>query len=231
MTSVAPLSYTDRFHWGLREQPTYDQLLQSVKKPLRIPIPDRSAKWYGLSVYRSFLLAAASRYRDYEHMRLDYDQSGAELPATAAAVHPSDSGYDRAWSDIDHFHDALETQHEYERAFEMEEARRRAETAETRRQQLAAYAPSTGHWTVAANHRELEEAGVPHMAPVPRAPMTRATWSTAHQIPAAAGQIGGRPFPSYEQLNMGQPRRLRGAPASITFSHRGYERLRDDALG
>ena len=230
MASVAPLSHTDRFHWGLREQPTYDEMLQSVKKPLRIPIPDRAAKWYGLSVYRSFLLDQAKKYHDYEHMRLDFDQSGAELPQTAAAVHPSDSGQDRAWSDVDRFHDALEEQHEYERAFEMEEAGRRAETAETRRQQLSTYGPVQGHWATEAHRRELEEAGVPHMALVPRTSMPRAPWSTAHQIPTAAGQIGGRPFPTFEQLNYGQ-QRPRPAALSSTFNHRGYERLRDEAVG
>ena len=226
---TAPLSYTDKYAWGLRIKPTYDEMLQSVKKPLRIPVPDRSAKWFGMSQYRSFILDASNKYHDYEHMKIDYDQSGAELPATAAAMRPSESGNDPFFMHNERFNNDLEDQTQYESAFETMEAERRAETAETRRQQLSAYGPMRSHWTTEANHRELEEAGVPHMAPVPRPPMTRATWSTAHQIPVAAGQIGGRPFPTFEQLNMRQSRRYEPASMSNTFSHRGYERLRDNA--
>ena len=40
------LSYTDKFGWyGLRVNPTYDELLDTVRKPVRIPIPSREAKW------------------------------------------------------------------------------------------------------------------------------------------------------------------------------------------
>jgi hypothetical protein len=103
------------------------------------------------------------------------------------------------------------------------EAQHRAETAET-----STYGPMRGYWTTEANHQELEEAGVPHMAPVPRPPMTRASWSTAHNIPVAAGQVGGAPFPTFEQLNLRQQRRYQPASISTTFNHRGYERLREN---
>lgn len=231
MAQVAPLSFTDRFHWGLRVDPSYDELLQSVKKPLRIPVPDRYAKWYGLSNYRSFILDAARKFSDYEHMKIDYDQSGAELPLTAATIRPSESGHDRAWSANEEFQDALEETHEYERAFEIEEATRRAQAAEMRLQQLAAYAPVRGHYTTDAYRRELEQAGVPHAPLGPPTSMLRASWPAAHQLPAAAGQIGGRPFPTHEQLNLGQPRRFQPAAIAQTFSHRGYEQLRDEAAG
>ena len=226
---TAPLSYTDKFEWGLRLKPTYDEMLRSVKKPLRIPVPDRSDKWYGMSVYRSLILDASKKYHDYEHMKLDYDQSGAELPATAAAIRPSDSGQDPAWTRVEEFNDDLEQQHEYERAFQTAEEQQRAETAEARRQNLSTYGPIRGHWTTEANRRELENAGVPHLpASQPQPPMTRAYGSSSHDLPVAAGQIGGRPFPTFEQLNMGQQRSYRPAStASANFGHRGYERLRD----
>jgi hypothetical protein len=229
--TTAPLSYTDKYAWGLRIEPTYDEMLQSVKKPLRIPVPDRDAKWYGLSVYRSLLLDAADNFQRYEQQKLDFERSNAALPMTAAAVRPSESGNDHAWARNAQFNQDLEETHEYERAFEQMEAQRRTETAEMRRQQLSTYGPAQGYWTTEANHRELDEAGVPHMAPVPRPPMTRASWSTAHNVPVAAGQVGGRPFPTFEQLNLGQQRRYQPAAISTTFNHRGYERLRENAVG
>jgi len=210
-------------------------MLRSVKKPLRIPVPDRGAKWYGMSVYRSFILDASKKYHDFEHMKLDYDQTGAELPATAAAVRPSESGHDPAWTHVEEFNDHLEEQHEYERAFQTMEEHQRAETAEARRQNLAAYGPVRGHWTTEANRRDLENAGVPHLpATQPQPPMTRAYGSSSHVLPVAAGQIGGGAFPTFEHLNMGQPTSYRpasSAASSSNFGHRGYERLRENALG
>ena len=101
--STAPLSYNDKFAWGLRINPSFNELAQTGNKPLRIPIPDRNAKWYANSVYRSFILDQSRKYNDYEHLKLDYAQSGAQLPEAAARVHPSDAGEDPAWENHTHF--------------------------------------------------------------------------------------------------------------------------------
>ena len=56
---VAPLSYKNQLgYYGLRINPTSDQVLKTVRNPLRIPLPDRRAKWYALSPYRAFILDA-----------------------------------------------------------------------------------------------------------------------------------------------------------------------------
>jgi hypothetical protein len=230
--TTAPLSYTDKYAWGLRIEPTYDEMLQSVKRPLRIPIPSRAAKWYGLSVYRSLLLDAADNFQRYEQQKLDFERSNAALPQTAAAIRPSESGNDPAWARNERFNQDLEHQHEYERAIATMEAQHRAETAQRRREQLSAYGPTQGHWATEANRAELEEAGVPHMAPVARHEMPQQSWPTAHQVPVAAGILGGIPFPTFEGLNTGQQHRYEpasAAAASSNFSHRGYERLREQA--
>ena len=45
-----PLNYTKkRGYMGLVVQPSLDEALGASKKPLRIPVPDRMAKWYALS--------------------------------------------------------------------------------------------------------------------------------------------------------------------------------------
>ena len=44
--AVAPLSYGSQFgYYGLRVNPTLEQAIKTVRKPLRIPVPDRRAKW------------------------------------------------------------------------------------------------------------------------------------------------------------------------------------------
>ena len=168
------------------------------------------------------------RLRAYED-RLRPIWRGAAVDRRNHPSLASESGHDRVWRDNEEFHDALEETHEYERAFEIEEATRRAQAAEMRLQQLSAYAPVRGHYTTDAYRRELEQAGVPHTPLGPPTSMLRASWPAAHQLPAAAGQIGGRPFPTHEQLNLGQPHRFQPAAIAQTFSHRGYEQLRDEA--
>ena len=89
------LSFTSQFgYFGLRVNPTFDQVLRTVRKPLRIPQPDRAAKWYALSAERSAILDAEDKYQDYEHTLIDYRRSGQELPESAARVRRSDAGLD-----------------------------------------------------------------------------------------------------------------------------------------
>ena len=42
--TAAPLSYENHFgYYGLRVNPTFEQVIGTVDKPLRIPLPDRRA--------------------------------------------------------------------------------------------------------------------------------------------------------------------------------------------
>ena len=53
---TSQLSYQDKKgYYGLTVEPTYEEMLRSLKKQVRIPQPDRSAKWYATSIYRPYL--------------------------------------------------------------------------------------------------------------------------------------------------------------------------------
>ena len=79
---TASLSFTSETgYYGLRVNPTFDEVLKTIRKPLRIPLPDRSAKWYANSPYRSLLLDAEQKYNSYEHASLDYNNSAPNCPA------------------------------------------------------------------------------------------------------------------------------------------------------
>ena len=159
------------------------------------------------------MLDAAKKFNDYEHLNLDYNESGAHLPLQAAKV--TSSRPDEAWDRIAAFNERLDEQHEYERAFEMLEERRMQVAATLRSQHLAGYAPSVGHWSIEAHHDELEEAGVEHDAPVPRPTLTRTRMPAPVTLPVEANHLGRiRPFPTFEELNSNQPRRLN--PARLT---------------
>jgi hypothetical protein len=96
----AQLNFTDaKGYYNLRVNPTYDQMLGSLKKEVRIPQPDRRAKWYATGIYRAFLLEQAKRYNDTQRKDLEYDDSGAQLPAAAErAQQGSMAGTDDTWN-------------------------------------------------------------------------------------------------------------------------------------
>jgi flagellar biosynthesis GTPase FlhF len=103
-------------YYGLRVNPTLDQAIKTVRKPLRIPVPDRRAKWYALSPYRALILDAERRANDIEGALLDYRNSGAQLPEHAARVRGSAAGEDDAWMHISDDNDRLHDQHQHEEA-------------------------------------------------------------------------------------------------------------------
>lgn len=224
---TAQLSSTDKFYHGLRIQQSYDELLQSTKKPLHIPIPDRSAKWFGLSNYRSLMLDAAKKFNNYEHLNLDYNESGAHLPLQAARV--TSSTHDDAWDRIAAFQQGMEEEHEYETAFETLAEQQRQEATALRTQHLTGYAPTVGHWSIEAHHDELEQAGVEHDTPVSRPMLTRTRLPAPVVLPVEANHLGRqRPFPTFDELNYGRSRPWRPVrPAPVSSS---YERLREEAL-
>ena len=128
------LSYGSQFgYYGLRLNPTLEQVIGSVRKPLRIPLPDRRAKWYALSPYRALILDAEREANDYESATLDYRNSGAHLPEAAAAVRPSDAGEDHSFRRIDEHHRAIALQSAYETAYQTMDKERKGRT----RQQAA----------------------------------------------------------------------------------------------
>jgi len=229
---MASLSFTDKFAWyGLRENPTYEQLLHTVRKPTRIPIPSREAKWHATSIYRSFLLDAQKKYHDYQQEDLDYDHSGSHLSSAAArGSKPSTAGDDPAWQEHDRFNRRLEEQNAYELAFEAMNQEHREQANNIRRQQLSTYGPSMVHPTLEAHDRDLEDQNIPHPAPVPRPTMPRMSWPASHNEYIAAGHPQAQEFPTFEQLNMGQAHRYRpGRPGSM--DGQSYQTMRRNMLG
>ena len=99
---VPPLSYPSTFgYYGLRVNPTLEQVVGSVRKPLRIPLPDRQAKYYALGPYRALILDASQKFNDSEQASVDYRNGGHHLPEAAARVHPSAAGMDPSFHEYD----------------------------------------------------------------------------------------------------------------------------------
>jgi hypothetical protein len=224
----APLSYTSQFgYYGLRVNPTFDQVAATVRNPLRVPLPDRSAKWYALSPFRALILDAEAKYNEFDRSSIDYRQSGAQLPESAARVRPSDAGHDPTFDEIHRQGDVRDAHDAYEAAFDVMNQEHRRQSEEARTQHLAAtYGPNRMDPTVDANHEDLEEAGVPHNMPTPRAAAPRSSWRTLPGQMAAAGQPQARQFAPFEVLSMGQPSTLRAGDLTVS-QNMTYEQARD----
>lgn len=228
MATIASLSYTSQLgYYGLRVNPTFEQVVGTVRKPLRIPLPDRKAKWYALSPYRALILDAEAKHQDYQHAQLDYRATGAHLPESAAAVRPSDAGEDPAFQAIHAHGEAYDHQRVVEIASDLAEQERRLETAHVRGGQLrGTYGPNHTDPTVEAMHDELDEAQVPHSMPAPRIAPLRRGWKAPAVQYVAAGQPQAAEFKSFEVLSMGQPENVNASKLNPS-QNLTYERARE----
>ena len=166
---TAQLSYQDqKGYYGLVVEPSYDQMLRSLRKEIRIPQPDRSAKWYATGIYRAFLLEQAKRYNDAQRKDLEYDATGAQLPRAAEnGQQESMAGTDDTWNRQEQFNSNLNAEEARRVADDALAAEQRMQANQMRRQQLAAYGPSAGHWTVDAHSKDLEDRSIPLARPTP----------------------------------------------------------------
>ena len=229
--AVAPLSYMSHFgYYGLRVNPTLEQAIKTVRKPLRIPVPDRRAKWYALSPYRALILDAERRANDIEGALLDYRNSGAQLPEHAARVRGSAAGEDDAWMHIDDDNDRIHDQHQHEEAARFLREQHQRETEAARTEGLSKMHGSwKSHPVIDAAEEELGEAGVTHQhvgeEPMPfRAQVNHYSRPPAQM--ASTGQPQAPEFPSFEVLNMNQPTNLLAAKMTRQTAM-SYESMRD----
>ena len=228
-TLVAPLDLREKYAWGLRVKPTFEQVIEASKKPVKLPPLDRSAIWYGMSNYRAFILDQSKKYNDMEHLKLDYDQSGARLPARAAAISTTDVDDNRF--EQSEWHDVLQDQSELDAAMEAEEEDRRHEAAEIRAQEMAHMVPVSGHWAIEANHDDLDEAGVDHPPPAVHISVPHRARPAPLQQSETAGHLGAlRTFPTFQELNLRQ-RRMNLMDFHVGERSSSYETLRRNALG
>jgi hypothetical protein len=232
MTEAAQLSFTDKKgYYGLTVQLTYEQMLRSLKNEVRIPQPDRSAKWYALGMYRAFLLEQAKRYNDTQRKDLEYDATGAHLPAAAErGAGESMAGTDDTWNRQEQFNSNLNAEEARKIAEDAVASEQKAQANQMRRQQLSAYGPTQGHWTVEAHHQDLEYRGIPHPAPMLKLATPAGRWQAPPSEWASVGQPMATEFPTFEQLNMGYDKKYKlGRPAPLDIN-KNYEQLRQNYL-
>ena len=226
--SVAPLSYTSQFgYYGLRVNPTFEQVLKTVRKPLRIPLPDRHAKWYALGPYRSLILDAEAKYNDYQHSHIDFQQSGHEINEAAARVRRSDAGGDPVFPQIHAQGEAMDAQRAHEAASQLMEIERRRQTEHNRSQVLySTHGPNFSDPVIQAAFDELDEHQAYHTKPAARPHPIKSYYMAPVAQWASAGQPQAPEFTPFGELNLNEPHRVRAGTFRLGHAT-GYDRLRD----
>ena len=161
---------------------------------------------------------------------MEYDETGAQLPAAVErGAQNSMAGTDDVWNRQEQFNSNLDAEEARRLADDALSAERRQQANTTRRQQLSAYGPSAGHWTVDAHDKDLEYRGIPHAAPMPKMAMPAGKWRAHPNEYISAGQPQATEFPTLEQLNMGYDARYKlGRPAPL--QNKNYAQLRENYL-
>ena len=86
---------TDRLgYYGLIVKPSFEEVLDQTKKPLRIPLPDRKAKREALGFYRAKLLQQQQLATGYEVFLLEHALSDETVPGNVIQVAPSKAADD-----------------------------------------------------------------------------------------------------------------------------------------
>ena len=225
---TAPLSYTSRFgYFGLRENPTFEQAVGTVRKPLGIPLPERKAKWEALGPYRNYLEDAERAYNERMYNTYDYRESGAHLPESAARVRSSMAGDDPVFDRIHRHGDAMDEGDAYEAAFDVMNREHLEKVEQDRRQYLRqSHGSNMTHPTIYAAREELGQAGVHHWLPAPRTQPDAPSFSVPPLQYAAAGHPQAREFTDFRVLNMEDPASVRAGRMTVS-QNTTYERLRD----
>jgi hypothetical protein len=181
------------------------------------------------------ILDASQKYNNYEHMAIDYRQSGAQAPEMAAHLQPSAAGADEAWNRVEQQNQNMQEQDAYELGFDLMNAEHRAQAHAIRHQQLSSYGVDQIHPTVEAHREDLQDARVAHTVPVPRPAMAVHPWPAPLRQWASAGHPQAPEFRTFENLNMGQPSHVRPAnlraiPADVDGDGAliSYETLRNN---
>ena len=223
-----PLNYsTQHAYYGLRVEPTFEQVLGTARKPLNIPVPDRKYKWYALGPYRSFILDAEAKYNDHEHSSINFRQAGHEVPEAAARVQPSAAGADPAFDQI-HAHgvamDAENARNVTRQLMHDEQSRK---TEHNRSEHLyQTYGPNLGDPTIQAAFDELDAAQVYHSKPAPRPVPIKSYYLAPVRHFVATGQPQAPQFMPFGELNLGDPHRVRPAKPTPGQSS-DYETLKE----
>ena len=230
---------TTRYAQGLVVEPTFNEAWKDINKPLRIPIPPRSATVEAQSIHRAHLLEVSQMATAAQMQVHDYQMGNDTLPVTAAlrtdpSVAGSDPVFDRmhaqAHQHMESVHGAL-VQRQYEAdASALLQGQRRGDL-------MHIHAQGQGHSVIegergsaALQRFRIDSDGEGSGGESPRPRMRGVHHGVAVRLPATGNRVPQPQLPSFREANHGQ-RASGSAAASVREGEdRSYDAMRSETL-
>jgi hypothetical protein len=224
----------DKFgYYGLIVKPSFNEVLDAAKKPLRIPIPNRKAKREALNFYHAKLLDLQQKAMGYDLSGMQHAVDGQTIPELLYQIEqigPSKSADDVAFDNMAaHAQRHFETKREEALRHRVDEEARDRMEGERRSQLSDAYFQGKGNAILEGEvPLETHLATVTEQGPAQGYQTARVIPVAApRNLPEAAGYPAQPEFPTFRELNMGQVR-PRGTAGGKTLLKTGdsYETVR-----
>ena len=207
-----------RGYYGLIVKPNFEAALGWARKGIRVPLPDRAAKWYALSPFRGAILDAEQKFQDFEHAVHDYRATGNELPEAAARVKSSSAGEDSRFGYMNDQAQELDELHGQQRVREVHEEHERRSAQQERYDELFQRHRQGRKNPIMENEDDPAihfSIGSDDEEPNPASygALRHRKHRGSMGMPPAAGRTISRQFPSFREAN-GQVRRHEVAAAA-----------------
>jgi hypothetical protein len=199
-------------YYGLIVKPSFDEVLDAAKKPLRIPIPNRKAKREALNFYHAKLLDLQQKAMGYDLSGMQHAVDGQTIPELLYQIEqigPSKSADSAVFDNMaKHAQSHFETKREQALRHRVDEEARDRMEGERRSQLSDAYFQGKGnailegevpletHLTTVTEQGPAQGYEHPRVIPV----------AAPRNMPEAAGYPAHPEFPTFRELNMGQVR-------------------------
>ena len=230
---------TTRFAYGLVVEPTFSEAWKDINKPLRIPIPPRSATVEAQSIHRAHLLETSQMATAAQMQVHDYQMGNDTLPVTAAlrtdpSVAGSDATFDRmhaqAHQHMESVHGAR-VQRQYEAdASALLQGQRRGDL-------MHIHAQGQGHSVIegergsaALQSFRIDSDGEDLEGESPPPRMRGVHHGVAVRLPATGNRAPQPQLPSFRELNHGQRASGSGSASVREGEDRSYDALRSESL-
>jgi hypothetical protein len=219
-------------YYGLIVKPSFDEVLDAAKKPLRIPIPDRKAKRAALGFYQAKLLEIQQKAMGYDLSGMEHAVEGQTIPQMLYQIEqigPSKSADDVAFDNMaQHAQRHFETKQEQALRHRVDEEARDRMEGERRSQLSDAYFEGKGN-AILQGEVPLES----HLTTVTEQGPAQG-YQIARQIPQAAprnlpeaqGYSAQPEFPTFRELNLGQVRPRGTVGGTLLKTDESYETIR-----
>jgi hypothetical protein len=226
---------TTRHAYGLVVEPTFDEAWKDINKPLRIPLPSRSATVEAMSIHRAHLVEASQMATAAQMQVHDYQMGSDTLPVSAALrTNPSDAGGDPAFEHMqaqaqqqsESAHGALVQQQYVAEASARMQGQRVGDLARIHAQGQGNTVIQGERGSAALERFRIDSDAEASGNESPKPRSTGVHHGVAVRLPATGGRVPQPQLRSFRELNHGQQAPTAGSASVREGEDESYETMR-----